>query len=317
MGAVLLTMVLIFFIFNVNSNDRSTLSLSKKTMELQDRNKTIRLYFMSQDRSKLVEEDMVITENNEKDIIKQVLVALKKGPQTPGFIATIPKDIEFIQAHFDKDEHMIELNISANYAQLKTSEEVFLRASIVKTLTSLPFVDKVQLTIAGESLLGTDGNPLGPISSDDIILDKRNPLNTEYVEVQLYFSNEDATALKLEKRTIAINPNEPLEKYVLEQLISGPTQKELNKTIPVETKIKGVQTNDGICYVDFSNEFRSKHWGGSTGELYTIYSIVNSLTELPHIQKVQFLIEGEKQETFKGHVEFSHPFERNLDLIQQ
>jgi len=45
-----------------------------------------------------------------------------------------------------------------------------------------------------------------------------------------------------------------------------------------------------------SKEFVENHIGGSTAELMTINSIVASLTELPGIDKVQFLIEGNVRE---------------------
>jgi len=47
----------------------------------------------------------------------------------------------------------------------------------------------------------------------------------------------------------------------------------------------------------------------------TIYSIVNSLTEINSVKKVQFLIDGEKISDCKGHLDFSKPFERNEALI--
>ena len=40
----------------------------------------------------------------------------------------------------------------------------------------------------------------------------------------------------------------------------------------------------------------------------TIYSIVNTLTELDNIQRVQFLIEGQKSESFI-HMMINEPFE--------
>ena len=42
--------------------------------------------------------------------------------------------------------------------------------------------------------------------------------------------------------------------------------------------------------------------------MLTVYSIVNSLCELDEVEKVQFLIEGEKQIEYKGHIEFDKPF---------
>ena len=46
----------------------------------------------------------------------------------------------------------------------------------------------------------------------------------------------------------------------------------------------------------------------------TVYSIVNSLTELPSVKKVQFLIEGEKREVYL-HMAFDTPIERDEEMI--
>ena len=47
----------------------------------------------------------------------------------------------------------------------------------------------------------------------------------------------------------------------------------------------------------------------------TLYSIINTITELPGIDKVQFLIEGQKQEVYI-HAVFNEPFKRNDKLIK-
>ncbi len=45
-------------------------------------------------------------------------------------------------------------------------------------------------------------------------------------------------------------------------------------------------------------------------ENFTIGQIVNSLVELDNIEKVQFLIEGEKAESLMGHFDILEPFEK-------
>lgn len=52
-------------------------------------------------------------------------------------------------------------------------------------------------------------------------------------------------------------------------------------------------------------------------EKLTIYSIVNSLTEVNTVNKVQFLIEGEKINEYNGDMDFSKTFERNNELIRK
>lgn len=47
----------------------------------------------------------------------------------------------------------------------------------------------------------------------------------------------------------------------------------------------------------------------------TIYSIVNSLTELKEISKVKFLIEGKSSADFKGNFRFNTEFPRSAQLI--
>ena len=48
----------------------------------------------------------------------------------------------------------------------------------------------------------------------------------------------------------------------------------------------------------------------------TVYSIVNSLTEISGVDKVQFLIEGQKKDVFI-HLIFNEPFSRDQELIQK
>ena len=67
-------------------------------------------------------------------------------------------------------------------------------------------------------------------------------------------------------------------------------------------------------YVNLSRDFIKKK--GSISEPIIIYSIVNSLTELDGVKKVQFLIEGEKINEYNGDLDFSKPFERNTDFIK-
>ncbi len=51
-----------------------------------------------------------------------------------------------------------------------------------------------------------------------------------------------------------------------------------------------------------------KHTGGEREELLTIYSIVNSLCKLDQIDRVQFLVEGKKLDTYKDNLQFKTPF---------
>lgn len=130
------------------------------------------------------------------------------------------------------------------------------------------------------------------------------PINPNPVEntvtISLYFADETASELVLERREVQ-RRSEPLEAVVLREIIIGPKDPGAVATVPPEAKVISVQVVEGVAYVNFSRELATRHSGGSAGEQMTLGSIVYSLTELPGIERVQLLIEGEKQESIFGH----------------
>ncbi|PRX17802.1 sporulation and spore germination protein [Orenia metallireducens] len=131
-------------------------------------------------------------------------------------------------------------------------------------------------------------------------------------EVKLYFSDAQAQYLTAEIRKVKTNN---LYDNVVKELIEGPESEELEMTIPTQTKLLGVEVKERIAIVNFSKEIQTKHWGGSTGETITVYSIVNTLTALDGIDKVQILVEGVKVQTLVGHLELDNPLTFNSNLI--
>lgn len=130
--------------------------------------------------------------------------------------------------------------------------------------------------------------------------------NSEEVTLNLYFADDQAMNLVLEQRTVP-SEGKALGVLMIEELIKGPQKAGLHPTIPSEAKLLSLELADGVAYVNFSKEMQTKHWGGSTGELITVYSIVYTLAELPEVDRVQFLIEGKKQEAIWGHLDTMEP----------
>ncbi len=135
-------------------------------------------------------------------------------------------------------------------------------------------------------------------------------------EIVLYFADEQAEYLMPEKREVSLQKDESTAEAIVKALISGPEDKKLGVTIPDGTKLRSVSIKEDIAYVDFSEEIKTKHWGGSAGESMTIFSIVNSLTELPEIKQVQILIAGKEQDSLAGHLDISQPIARDPELIK-
>lgn len=277
----------------------------------------VELYYLM-NGGKLKSQEKTLEMQTEENLVEKVLYELQYGQKPEGAVVTIPESLEMTV--LDITDGIVHIDFSENYYDLNGAEEAICRSAIVWSLTSLDFVKQVDMSVNGDVLVSKTGEAYGLMNRMNVLIDSSvSAMTTEYTVLKLYFSNEDATDLVVEDRVVAVNANQAREKTILEQLIAGPREESYFATIPPETKIRDVTiTNDGICYVNLSQEFVSGHSGGSTGELLTTYSIVNSLCELSTIDKVQFLVEGEKLETYKGHLDFSGPFSpvAHLDMAK-
>ena len=136
----------------------------------------------------------------------------------------------------------------------------------------------------------------------------------DQITLVLFFGGPDAQGLVREERTV-VQESERAEAVVIRELIRGPISPDLSATIPAETRLIDIRVIEGTAFVNFSREIQTRHPGGTTGETFTVYSIVNSLTELPGIVQVQILIEGDKSETLAGHMEIMEPLTHNSQII--
>lgn len=139
----------------------------------------------------------------------------------------------------------------------------------------------------------------------------------ESQEITLYFASKGKDSLYKEIKKI------PAEKMILnlagiivKNLIRGPAiVSEARALIPQGTQLRSLFYHQGTFFVDFSQEFVENHPGGASEEVLTVFSIVNTLTELDRKAKVRFLVNGHEVESIKGHVSLKQVFSRNDGLL--
>lgn len=304
----IITIIIVFITYSIKAKQAESMTNEYK------------IYYLNKNENTLEPESVILNMKNEQyETVLTLIKQMKVLSKSTNLIPVINSNIEVLNINFFKNNEgkdVLNINFSKEYLELKEVQEIFLRAALVKTLTQLDFVKNIQILIEGEPLKKSDGEEFGLLNEENVVL---NPIiapdKIETKQVVLYFSDDMLLGLEPEIRTIEVKQSQSLENQILEELILGPKQKSLYATIPSETKIRNVKTEENICYVDLSSEFVSKHSGGSSAETFTIYSIVNSLTELENVKKVQFLIEGEKVNIFKGHLDISQTFERDESLI--
>jgi len=136
--------------------------------------------------------------------------------------------------------------------------------------------------------------------------------------ILLYFSDSEGKYLIGEKREILKRDEvEEEAEETINELIKGPKGK-LIPTLPRQTKLLDLELGEGgVVKVNFNKALSKDHPGGSSAEMMTLYSVVNSLTLNFHqIKRVQILIEGKAVETIAGHLSLKKPISPDPNLIR-
>ena len=106
--------------------------------------------------------------------------------------------------------------------------------------------------------------------------------------------------------------NTSLEKLVVDQLLAGP-QAGGQPVIPKDTRVLGVSNTDGICYVNLDRTFASAEL--TVADYIPVYAIVNSLTDLKTVNRVQITIGGAADVPFHS-VSLAEPLDRNESYVK-
>lgn len=272
------------------------------------------IYHLNHDQTGLVMQDYTTqTPQDDKDtLLEELTDALSQTPDKLEYYPPLSGRVHLLDYHTEKDQ--VTLEFDSQYKELPATTEILVRAAVVRTLTQVEGISYVSFTVQGEPLVDNLGNVVGIMSADQFIDNSGDEINTyEHAELRLYFADETGTHLVEANRTLRFSSNIAMEKLVVEQLIKGPENPELYPTINPETKIVNVTVKDGICYVNLSEAFLTQTYQ-VTPEI-SVYSLVNSLVELPNVNKVQISVNGETAVTYQESISLTTVFERNLDLL--
>lgn len=270
------------------------------------------VYYVSKSETKVEMHPYRTQTESSQALLRELMQCLATNPEKLEYQAPLSMGFEIIGLKLE--EGKMTIDVDEAYQNLPVTTEVLVRAAIVRTLTQLPDISYVEITVEGNPLVDSMNNVVGRMSADQFIDNDGNEINTyELARVKLYFADEDGTRLIAAYREKYYSTNIPIERLIVEELIAGPSgQVEgLYPSVNPSTKIINVMTRDGICYVNLDENFLTVPDTASMD--VTVYSIVNSLVELSNINKVQILINGEVPTNFS--VFQNSALERDLDII--
>ncbi len=274
---------------------------------------SFKIYYLNKDGMGVSGTGYDLPDGDTMEMVREVLDELKKQPSDYDLRPVILGDVSVNTVTLN--EGVLMIDFSTGYIKDQGREEILRRAAIVRTLDQIDGVDEISITVDGSPLNDINGLPVGMMTADMFIDNAGDEINSyERTKLVLYFANEEGTGLVQTTEAVAYNSNISMEKLVTEHIISGPLSNGLYPVTDPGVGLLGVTTKDGICYVNLGKEFLVKQ--GKLSDEVVLYAFVNSLTELPNINKVQFMIDSETEISFGEHSYLNEPFERNLEIVE-
>ncbi len=283
----------------------------------QEGSYSYQIYYVNKDNTKVVgEEYLTDTESSDTQaLLAELLGKLGEIPEKPEYNA--PLAASFSVDSYELNEGQLHMVFTEEYRDLEPISEILYRAAIVRTVTQIENVDTVTFSIMGEALTDAIGMPVGTMTADSFVDNAGTEINA-YAEaaLNLYFASASGDKLVEVDRNVIYNSNISLEKQVMDELIKGPQEGENGyPAINPATSVLGVTVKDGVCYVNLSQEFLTQIYDVTSD--VTLYSIANSMAELPNVNKVQISVDGETDITYREAFHLTTVFERNLDIVEE
>lgn len=271
---------------------------------------TTSVYYISNSETKVENHGYAMQGGTVEEQLREMLERLSIMPEKSEYKAPLAMGFQVLGTNLDGEK--LTLDVTKSYRDMPATTEVLVRAALVRTLTQIEGIRYVGITVEGEQLHDNMGEPISWMNAEQFINNDGNEINTyELAKMKLYFANAGGDKLIAVYREKHYSTNTPLERFVVEELIAGPSGQVagLYPSINPETKIISILTKDGICYVNLDAGFLNVT--GNVSVKVAVYSIVNSLAELSHINKVQILVDGQAPVNFFN----ANTFERDLDYV--
>ncbi len=278
---------------------------------LQEGESAYQIYYLNASMTRLTPQEYR-TKTTDPDLLIQEMMERFRN---------VPADIDCQTALSEKvtyqgckqEDKVLYLYFDNNYTSMKSYQEILCRAALAKTLTQAPGIEYINIYSGDQPLMDRNGMPVGMLAGTDFV-DGISDVNAyEKTELTLYFTDAAGEKLFPEKREVMHNINTSTERVVLEELISGPEQEGLVATLDPDTKLLNVSVNENVCYLNFDAAFLNNLQ--EMQDYIPIYSIVNSLSELSSVNRVQITVNGEQNVKFRDSIPLDTLFERNLDYI--
>ena len=275
-----------------------------------------KIYYLNSSMTKLMPQEYYMETQDQDMMIQELMNQFLNVPNNVDSQVALSDKVGYLG--YRQEERVLFLYFDAGYGSkvnMNATREILCRAALTKTMTQIEGIDYISIYVADQPLLDSYGNPVGVLSDSDFIEGISDINAYEKSQLQLFFADESGEHLLKEEREVVHSINTSVEKVIVEELIKGPQVSNHYRTLPADTKLLNVSLNENICYINFDATFLNNNL--EIKEYIPIYSIVNSLSEISTVSKVQITINGSQDVMFRDVISLNTQFERNLEIGEE
>lgn len=220
-----------------------------------------------------------------QELASALVTELLKGPLDEGLRSPIPAGTSLLSLEVTGSRALVDL--SAAYGMLSGVMLTLADYAITLTLTQLPDISLVKITVRGQELAYRDKQLFA--ARDVLLAPEGDVVST--VPATLYFLNTDGE-LTGEEQTLSLYEGDTQVSAVVRALERGPESKDLASAWPEGFRVRSVWLEEDVCYVNLSSALLEE---GLPEEQLTavLCALERSLCSLEAVRETQFLVDGE------------------------
>lgn len=263
-----------------------------------DERGTYNLYFVERELRSLDGGDALRAEErllddrglSTSELAERLVTELLKGPLDMTLESPFPNGTTLLSVERKGTE--VRVDLSGVYGTLSGVALSLADYAVTLTLTQLPDVARVRITVLGQEL---DYRTRQVFLGRDILLTPTEDV-VSTVDVRLYFPDETGV-LTAEPRTLSLYEGDTQVSAVVRALENGPEDKELRTVLPEGFKVRKLWMEEGSCFVSLSSALLEGEPDPAVLS-QAITALERSLLSLDMVEAVHFLVDGETAETY-------------------
>ncbi len=233
------------------------------------------------------------TPENTQALASTLMLHLLEGPTDETMRSTIPAGTTLNSLQVRQGR--AEVDLSAPYGTLSGVALMLADYAITLTLSQLKEISAVKITVLGQELAYREKQEFH--EGDVLLSPKEDVVGT--VRAVLYFPDSDGV-LREETRILDLFEGDTQAGAVARALEQKPETKGLFPAFPEDFQVKNLWLEDRVCYVNLSSVLLNCIPEDSGLRERALEALCLSLCSLEQVQEVQFLVDGEFYETYRG-----------------